>query len=329
MTNHPLVSVVVPTYCHEDYLLECLLSVHDQIYKAIELVVIDDASTDDSFARAEALLSTSFARRFANTVLMRNDTNIGAHATINRGIATSKGSHVAVINSDDLFFPERIAAQIEALAAARSELSFTLVDIVADPVEVPVIPEPFRLFTLRQMLALQRDLTTGFALLRANHAVSTGNLLFSRALYDRIGPFLPLKYCHDWDFVLQSLFYCEPAVVMEPLYGYRLHGSNSFSGLAHLAGIESEVVLRRFFRRGLLGGTRNPLTPTSGNWPGYFEAFIEECGYGAYYKRENGEGAEGWRTMERAGQGTGGPTNSLDMLEERLITGSASADALA
>lgn len=315
MTDQPLVSVVVPSYCHEDFLLDCLLSIHDQTYKPIELVVVDDVSTDASFARAEALLSTAFARRFANTVLMRNDRNLGAHGTINRGIAASKGSHVAVINSDDLFYPGRIAAQIEALAEAGSELSFTLVDIVADPAGVPVIPETFRLFTLRQMLALKRDLTTGFALLRANQAVSTGNLLFSRALFHRIGPFLPLKYCHDWDFVLQSLYHCEPAVVMEPLYGYRLHGTNSFSGLAHLAGVETEVVLRRFFRRGLLGGSRNPLAPTRGNWPGYFDIFIEDCGCGAYYRRENGDGAPGWRTFERTAPGAVASGDPVDLLE--------------
>lgn len=299
MTHQPLVSVVVPSFCHEDYILDCMLSVHDQTYTSIELVVVDDVSTDASFSRAEALLSTAFARRFANAVLIRNETNLGAHATINRGIAASRGSHIAVINSDDLFYPSRIAAQIEALAETGSELSFTLVGIIADPAEVPVIPEDFRLFTLRQTLALQRDLTTGFALLRANHAISTGNLLFTRALYDQVGPFLPLRYCHDWDFVLQSLYHCEPAVVMEPLYGYRLHGSNSFSGLAYLAQVESEVVLRRFFRRGLLGGSRNPLTPTRSNWPGYFDVFIEECGYDGYFRRENGDGAAGWRTVER------------------------------
>jgi glycosyltransferase involved in cell wall biosynthesis len=308
MSDYPLVSVIVPSYCHEDYLLDCLLSIHDQTFAQIELIVVDDVSTDSSFERAEALLSTAFAKRFAKTVLLRNDTNLGAHATINRGIAASSGSHIAVINSDDLFYPVRIAAQIEALAQTRSELSFTLVDIVTDPDEVVAIPNSFCLFTLRQILALRRDMTTGFALLRANQAVSTGNLLFTRALYDRIGPFLPLKYCHDWDFVLQSLYHCEPAVVMEPLYGYRLHGTNSFSGLTHLAGLESEVVLRRFFRRGLMGPARNTLAPTRGNWPGYFDVFLEECGYGSFFARENGEGSALWRTLERKAVNYLGPT---------------------
>lgn len=316
MTGQPLVSVIVPSYCHEDFILECLLSIHDQTHEAIELVVVDDASTDASHARVEALFSSRFARRFTRTVLLHNEKNLGAHGTINRGIAASSGSHVAVINSDDLYYPTRIEAQVAALAETGSELSFTLVDILADPKEVPEIPPAFRLFTLRQLLDLRRDLTIGFGLMRANLAVSTGNLLFSRALYDRIGPFLPLKYCHDWDFVLQSLFECEPAVVTEPLYGYRLHGSNSFSGLAHLAGVETEVLLRRFFRRGLMGPCRNPLAPTRGNWPGYFEVFLQECGYEAFFARENGEGGPSWRTFEKGKVRETGPNLPEEDLTE-------------
>jgi glycosyltransferase involved in cell wall biosynthesis len=300
MTDAPLVSIVVPSYCHEDFVLECLESIHDQSHPAVELVVVDDVSDDRTFERCEALLSTRFARRFENTVLLRNERNLGAHATINRGIAASHGSHVAVINSDDRFRPRRIEAMLAAMADEGSQLAFTLVGILADPAEMPEIPETFRLFTLRQMLALKRDATTGFALLRANQAVSTGNLLFTRALYDRIGPFLPLKYCHDWDFVLQALYLTEPAVVMEPLYDYRLHGTNSFSGLAHLAGVESEVVLRRFFRRGLMAGPANPLCPGRSFWPGYFDIFVEECGYGDFFRRENGEGGPSWRTYEKS-----------------------------
>jgi glycosyltransferase involved in cell wall biosynthesis len=298
MADSPLVSIVVPCYCHEDYLVECLVSIHDQSYRDIELIVIDDASADSSFARAESLLSTGFSRRFVRSYLLRNDVNVGAHATINKGIAASNGSLLAVINSDDVYYPERVASQVNALVEAKSELSFTLVDVVAGQHGVGDIPEPFRLFTLRQLLALRRDLTSGFALLRSNQAVSTGNLMFSRRLFERIGPFLPFKYCHDWDFVLQSLFDCEPAIVMEPLYGYRLHESNSFSGLSHLAQIESEAVLRRYFRRALMGRSQNPLAPTPTNWPSYFDLFVEECGYRGYYELEDGRGRPVWRTLE-------------------------------
>jgi len=297
MTDHPLVSVVVPTYCHEKYLIECLTSIYDQTYRSIELVVVDDCSTDATFERASALLSTGFSRRFVNTVLARNDANMGAHATINRGISASQGTHIAVINSDDIFYPRRICAQLQARSETGSHRSFTLVSILHDPAEMPLILEPFRLFTVRQMLALRGERTTGFALMRANHAVSMGNLLFTRALFNKIGPFLPLKYCHDWDFVLQSLFESEPAVVMEPLYSYRLHGTNSFLGLSQIEELETEVVIRRFLRRGLRGGSVNPQAPCRSNWPGYFERFVESCGYGNFYRRENGEGLPSWRTI--------------------------------
>ncbi len=299
MADAPLVSVIVPAYCHEDYIVDCLTSIHDQSHAEIELVVVDDLSTDGTAARVEALLATGFAGRFRAAQLLRNTENLGAHATINRGIAASRGSHVAVINSDDLYHPDRIAALVAALADSGSELGFSLVEVMADPAEVASIEPFFRLFALRQLLALERDPSIGFALMRSNQAISTGNLLFTRRLYDRVGPFLPLKYCHDWDFVLQSLYWTEPAVVGQEHYRYRLHASNSFSSLGYLAGMETEVVLRRFFRRGLTGCSPNPLFPCESNWPGYFGLFVAECGYGGFLGREQGHGGPGWRTYLR------------------------------
>lgn len=300
MTQAPLVSVIVPAYCHEDYIEDCLTSIYDQTHAELELVVVDDASTDATHDRVAALLATDFASRFRNTVLLRNETNSGAHASINRGIAASQGSHIAVINSDDLYHPDRITALMAALQDSGSELGFSLVEVMADPGEITEIEPFFRLFALRQLMALQRDPSVGFALLRANQAISTGNLLFTRSLYDRVGPFLPLKYCHDWDFVLQSLYWTEPVVVQQEHYRYRLHGANSFSSLGHLAGMETEVVLRRFLRRGLAGQSPNPLFPSEANWPGYFRLFIEECEYEGFHARETGLGAASWRTFGRA-----------------------------
>ncbi|TNH37804.1 glycosyltransferase family 2 protein [Paracoccus haeundaensis] len=292
-----LVSVIVPSYCHEEYLLDCLVSIHDQNYKNIELVVVDDVSTDSSYLQAETLLNTSFANRFCNVILLQNDFNMGAHASINRGICASNGSHIAIINSDDLYHPHRISMLMEALSENGSELGFSFVKVIFDS-EKPMQLDPFfRLLAVRQSIALKNDISIGFSLLRSNQAISTGNLLFTRKLYDRAGPFLPLKYCHDWDFILQSLFYTEPVVVKQEHYSYRIHGTNSFSTLGYLAGTETEVVLRRLFRRGLMGKSPNPLFPCESNWPGYFELFIQECGYQNFLARERGDPGTGWRTI--------------------------------
>lgn len=287
MATGSLVSVIVPTYCHARYIADCLQSIHDQTHTELELVLVDDCSTDDTWERAQELLSGPLARRFQNIVLLRNAHNLGAYATINRAIATAQGNHISLINSDDRYHPDRIATLMAALADTGSEIGFSLVEVFAEAGQVARIDEFFRLFALRQIHAFERDPTVGFALMRANVAISTGNLLFSRDLYKRAGPFQPLNYCHDWDFLLQALFFSEPAVVHEPHYFYRLHEANSFSTLGHVTPVELEMTTRRFLRRGLLGSpSPNPLFPCEANWPGYFGFVLRECGYDGHMRRE-------------------------------------------
>lgn len=299
MKAEPLISVIVPAYCHADYVVQCLESIYAQTYRPIELIVVDDASADQTYERCSALFQTAFTKRFQKVELIRNDENHGAHASINRGIAASNGALVSIINSDDSYHPDRLEVLVDELRATNSELAFSLVDIQLSA-GISQVPEEFRLFTLSQMLALRRDVTVGFSLLRRNQATSTGNLVFTRQLYQNVGPFLPLKYCHDWDFVLQSLHFTEPAVVHDKLYNYRIHSANSFADLSHVAEVETEIVLRRFFRRGLMARPRNKLCPSAARWPGYFELFIKECGYSALYDVELGLGLKKWRVYSQA-----------------------------
>ncbi|WP_151720967.1 glycosyltransferase family 2 protein [Gemmobacter serpentinus] len=275
---HPrCVTIIVPAYRHAAFIRDSLLSVHDQTYPHLELVVIDDASDDGTAEAAEAVLTPEFTARFARVTLLRNAGNLGAHATINRGIAESRAAYLAILNSDDLYHPDRITRLMEALQASGSELAFSLVDVLrSDPPETPM-PEFFRLMALRQKLALHQDPSTGFALLRANIAISTGNFLFTRRLFDQAGPFQPLRYCHDWDFLLQALFFTEPVAVEAPLYTYRLHGHNSFASLGDVLAEETAVVIRRFLQRGQSGPSPNPVFPCAANWPGFFDIFLRDC----------------------------------------------------
>lgn len=302
MNRDALVSVIVPSYCHAPFILDCLQSIYNQTYSQIELVIIDDRSTDNTMSIVSSLIKTGFAKRFRNIVVEQNRENKGAHASINHGISLSAGDYIAVINSDDLYVPTRIERLMSAMADAESEIAFSLVDVFSSDDENTrnlEYPSNFLLFPLRQRLEIARDPTVAFTLLRWNVATSTGNLIFSRGLYDKVGPFLPLKYCHDWDFVLQSSFYSEPTVVLEPLYRYRLHGSNSFASLAHVANMESEVVFRRFMRLGLRGESINPLFPSARNWPGYFQLFLHQIDQTRFYDREAGTGERNWRIYDK------------------------------
>jgi glycosyltransferase involved in cell wall biosynthesis len=237
--------------------------------------------------------------------VIRKPENAGAHDSLNIGLAQARGDYIAIANSDDSFAAERIARILATMRENQSQFGFSLVAGFLDSKTMKpggqwgddVLPsDVFSLFVLRQTLALARDVTTGFALLRRNIAISTGNFVFSAALGRRIGGFLPLKYCHDWDFALQALVLTEPVCVMEPLYRYRLHAANSFRGLRSRAIIESEVALRRFFRA-VLNGTENVLCPSPSAWPGYFEQFLRESKLWHYWAIESGHGLPQWRTI--------------------------------
>jgi glycosyltransferase involved in cell wall biosynthesis len=304
-----LVSIIVPAYGHESYVLDCLQSLHTQTHERLELILIDDCSPDRTFNLAQALLATRFASRFENVVLKRKAENRGTHDSLNIGLELASGDYIAIVNSDDLFKPQRVERLLAAMKESGSEFAFSIVETLDDGIvdgerneknSASLVPENLLLLGLRQRLAIARDVSVGFALLRQNVGISTGNFLFSAQIAKRIGEFLPLKYCHDWDFILQALLHTEPVAVLEPLYDYRLHQQNSFRAYQNLAEIETEVVLRRFFRSVLAARSTNPLCPSPENWPGYFEAFIRGAGYWSFWARESGEPLPEWRTYDQS-----------------------------
>jgi alpha-1,3-rhamnosyltransferase len=103
--DQPLVSLVIASYNHERYIHACIRSVIDQDYQNIELIIIDDGSTDNSCRRIEELVPACIARfvRFE----FRNRPNIGSSATVSEGLAWARGQFFAGIASDDIVLPSR------------------------------------------------------------------------------------------------------------------------------------------------------------------------------------------------------------------------------
>lgn len=282
---HP-VSVVIPCYRHEEYVADCLDSVLAQTYPEIELIVLDDCSPDRTFEIASDMCAGGkFRERFTRVTCLRNDENMGAHATFNRGMGMVRGEYMALLNSDDQYHPDRIERLMEVIQEGRGEFAFSnFVFIDNDNREVSLDP----LYCDLQASiasALSDYPAMGFVFLQKQIALSTGNFLFSRGLLEKVGGFLNLKYCHDLDFILQALRYCEPLFLNLPLYRYRLHGGNSFRALGNVALAEAEFCLSRYFAACHFEGVTNPKAPCRTNWPGIFEFFLKLWGLEAYYTR--------------------------------------------
>lgn len=108
----PLVSIIVPAFNAAETLAETLASAAAQTCREIEIVVIDDGSTDATGAIAE-----EFCRREPRARLLRQ-ANGGVAAARNAGLAAARGAFIAPLDADDLWHPDKLARQLAALDAA-------------------------------------------------------------------------------------------------------------------------------------------------------------------------------------------------------------------
>ncbi|HVZ61690.1 MAG TPA: glycosyltransferase [Terriglobales bacterium] len=109
MNNFPLVSAVIPTYNRANLVCEAVESVLQQSYRNMEVIVVDDGSTDDTLVRLQA---------YGDRVRVISQSNAGPAVARNRGISASKGEIVAFLDSDDLWLPNKIERQVALMERA-------------------------------------------------------------------------------------------------------------------------------------------------------------------------------------------------------------------
>jgi teichuronic acid biosynthesis glycosyltransferase TuaG len=114
VADAPLVSIIIPTYNRAQLLERCLLSVGKQDYKALEVVVVDDVSTDETPAVVERF-SDMLCRRGIRVYVVKLPVNSGPAVARNRGVAAARGSHLSFLDSDDLMEPPFVSTIIELL----------------------------------------------------------------------------------------------------------------------------------------------------------------------------------------------------------------------
>lgn len=105
------VSIIVPVFNSSNYVTNCIQSISNQTYTDIEIIVVDDCSSDDSVTKIKNLMIDDSRIR-----LYTNDYNYGVAKTRNVGISHSNGRFVAFCDSDDIWYPRKLEIQIEALS---------------------------------------------------------------------------------------------------------------------------------------------------------------------------------------------------------------------
>lgn len=123
--NTPLVSVVMPAYNMERYIEQAIRSVMSQTYSCWEMIVVDDGSSD-----ATRDIIQMLAKEDSRIQLVCNAENCGAAASRNRAFGMCKGRYIALLDSDDLWLPEKLERQVQLAQATGADIVYCSYGII-------------------------------------------------------------------------------------------------------------------------------------------------------------------------------------------------------
>lgn len=115
-----LVSIIMPAYNCADYIAESIKSVQNQSYRNWELIVADDNSTDGTVDAVRSMAADD------NRIhLLETDINLGPAAARNRAINAAQGDYIAFLDSDDIWFPDKLSRQISFMEQTGYDFTYT------------------------------------------------------------------------------------------------------------------------------------------------------------------------------------------------------------
>jgi glycosyltransferase involved in cell wall biosynthesis len=219
LTKEPLVSVIIPVYNSKRWIERTIASAIAQTYRHIEIIVVDDGSTDDTADMIEAV-----ALRDSRVRLFRQP-HAGVSATRNFGIRQARGELIAPLDSDDLWHPEKLARQVAAMQAAPPKVGLVYSWAVEidenDFITLPIKKGPTAEGNVLMELIAKAGLIDSGSnpLIRRLHLEAVGG--YDSSLYEA------KAHCaEDWKLCLALAEVCEFAVVPEYLVGYRRSSSS-------------------------------------------------------------------------------------------------------
>lgn len=169
--SEALVSVIVPVYNVAPYLGRCVNSLIQQLHDQIEVILVNDASTDDSIG-----IALEMTKRYENVKLVNHDTNKGLSAARNTGISHATGEWICFVDSDDWVENDYISAMVAIATSEHSEIVVCEYDHVWDDGRVETVDSIGNLTS-------STDHRIKVALLR-NHVVTR---LYKRSLFVNTG----------------------------------------------------------------------------------------------------------------------------------------------
>jgi glycosyltransferase involved in cell wall biosynthesis len=212
----PLVSVIIPMYNAAPYIRQTILSVLNQTYKELEVIVMNDGSKDTSEAEVLQLQQTDHRIRY------QYKPNSGVSDTRNQGIDLCSGTYIAFLDADDVWLPANLEKKINAITESGKQWAFSLHEnIDENNSQLEVTVSNFRPYNIVDNLLLwEGDVVPG----PCSNIVVKRDFLGTDIRFDK-----SLSSPADRDICLQLGAKGEPVFVNEKLWQYRLHSQSMTS----------------------------------------------------------------------------------------------------
>jgi glycosyltransferase involved in cell wall biosynthesis len=238
----PLISVIIPAYNHQQYIGAAVDSVLQQTVADLELLVIDDGSTDNT---GEIVKGYSDPR-----LTYYHQENKDAYNTINRGLSLAKGQYIAVLNSDDVYALNRFERLLKVREEKKAECIFTDVIPISDTgLEFSDPNFGWNIWHLknRTWYFTCQDIYAAF--LKGNFMVTTSNLFMTAKAMRAVGEFCSLRYLHDYDYIFRMMLAFPEGVHYldrEKLLYYRIHSGNTLGEAAITGRIQDQDLIKKY-----------------------------------------------------------------------------------
>lgn len=236
------VSVVIPAYNHEQFIGAAIDSVLQQSMQNFELVIVDDGSTDNT-----AVVIKSYKD---DRIRYFHQENQDAFNTINRGISLAKGAFIAILNSDDIYTPDRLQRMLDVQQTTGAVCLISNVIPISDSGEEFTDPDfGWNVWHQknRKFYKTCGDLYTAF--LKGNFMVTTSNLFMAAEAAKKVGKFCSLRYLHDYDFIFRMMLEFPDQVHYlqdEKLLYYRIHDGNTLGEAAIIGREQDKELIRKY-----------------------------------------------------------------------------------
>jgi glycosyltransferase involved in cell wall biosynthesis len=213
----PLVSVVMTSYQYDRYIAEAIDSVLNQTMCDLELIIVDDGSTDQSHQ-----IIQSYAKKDHRVKPVLGTVNRGIGHTMNTGIEMATGEFIAFISSDDRWLPDKLEIQLKILENNKDLVVWTegtIIDAQGKPTGT----------TFSQVHNTEQRKKSGniFKELLKGNMIFGSSRILRRSNVQEIRWNEDLKYLCDYQFAVDLAWRYDYYFIQEPLSQYRIHGMNT------------------------------------------------------------------------------------------------------